>query len=106
MERKGCIYTEIHNHGRKHSSSESGNRSGVQLVKGVGLVRMPGYRWVAEISYKGHRYRCRSYHYNTVRTWLDQMIDRFSDKLYEFPKYKDPAQVGDNRQGAIPVPDA
>jgi len=80
MERKGCIYTEIHNHGRKHNSCESGNRSSAKFVRGVGMMRMPGYRWVAEISYYGHRYRCRSYHYDVVRSWLDNMIDRFSDK--------------------------
>ena len=79
MQRKGTIYTEIHNHGRRSGGSQDGNRSSMRRVRGVGVQRCYGYRWVAEISYHGKRYRCRSYDYSRVRAWLDQMSDRFSD---------------------------
>ena len=35
-------------------------------------------RWVAEISYHGHRYRFRSTNYNNARRWLDDMINKFN----------------------------
>lgn len=79
MKRKGTIYTELHNHGRRSGGSQDGNRSSMRHVRGVGMQRCYGYRWVAEIHYHGKRYRQRSYDYNLVRTWLDQMIDRFSE---------------------------
>ena len=78
-ERHGSIYTEIHNHGRRSNGSSDGNRRSVRFVKGVGMQRCPGYRWVAEISYHNKRYRCRSYHYDVVWSWLMQMRDRFND---------------------------
>lgn len=34
---------------------------------------------VAEISYHGKRYRCRSYNFRVVRAWLDHMCDRFNN---------------------------
>ena len=43
------------------------------------MQRRYGYRWVAEIYFQRKRYRCRSYDYKKVKTWLDQMRDRFSD---------------------------
>jgi hypothetical protein len=80
MKRRGCIYTELHNHGRKRrGGSSDGNRSSARLVRGVGMKRSYGYRWVAEIMYHGKRYRCRSYSYNVVRDWLDGMINCFGD---------------------------
>ena len=36
MQRKGTIYTEIHNHGRRSGGSQDGNRSSMRLVKGAG----------------------------------------------------------------------
>lgn len=74
----GTIYTELHNHGRRTNGSQDGNRSSVQFVKGAGLTRRYGYRWVAEITFHKHRYRCRSYSYSRVREWLDEMCARFS----------------------------
>lgn len=79
MVRHGTIYTEIHNHGRRSGGSQDGNRSSMRRVRGVGMQRCYGYRWVAEITYHGKRYRCRSYDYSRVRAWLDQMCDRFND---------------------------
>lgn len=70
---------ELHNHGRRSSGSSDGNRSSVRFVKGAGMKRQYGYRWVAEIYYNKVRYRCRSYDYRRVRAWLDDMIERFSD---------------------------
>ena len=79
MKRHGTIYTEQHNHGRRSGGSQDGNRSSMRLVKGAGMQRCYGYRWVAEFSYHRKRYRIRSYDYSKVRQWLDQMIDRFKD---------------------------
>ena len=79
MQRKGTIYKELHNHGRRSGGSQDGNRSSMRCVRGVGAQRCYGYRWVAEIHYHRKRYRCRSYDYDRVRTWLEQMCDRFSD---------------------------
>lgn len=73
---KGCIYSELHNRGRnKRGGSSDGNSCSRRLVKGVGMVDSYKYRWVAEITIHGKRYRCRSAHYNVVRDWLNQMID-------------------------------
>lgn len=74
----GTIYTELHNHGRRSNGSSDGNRTSVRFVKGVGMTRSYGYRWVAEIHYKKKRYRCRSYSFTKVRSWLDEMSARFS----------------------------
>lgn len=79
MKRKGTIYKEMHNHGRRSSGSQDGNRSSMSRVRGVGMQRRYGYRWVAEIYFQRKRYRCRSYDYKKIKTWLDQMRDRFSD---------------------------
>lgn len=75
MERKGTIYSEYHNKGRR----QGGGVGGSVLRKGVGLVRGCQYRWVAEISYHRKRYRCRSYHYERVRSWLESMREKFKD---------------------------
>lgn len=73
--RRGCIYKELHNHGRRSNGSSDGNRSSCRFVKGVGMKKSYGYRWVAEVMYKKKRYRCRSYSYRVVRDWLDGMIE-------------------------------
>lgn len=75
MERKGTIYTEYHNKGRRYG----GGVGGSVLRKGVGLVRGHQYRWVAEISYHNKRYRCRSYSYDRVYSWLMDMREKFND---------------------------
>lgn len=75
MERKGTIYTEYHNNGRRRN----GGVGGCVLRKGVGLVRSHQYRRVAEISYHGKQYHCRRYHYERVRNWLMSMREKFSD---------------------------
>lgn len=74
----GTIYTELHNKGKRRNGNNDGNRSSVRFVKGVGMQRKYGYRWVAEIHYKRHRYRLRSYSYSRVRNWLDEMVARFT----------------------------
>lgn len=79
MKRKGCIYKELHNHGRKSNGSQDGNRSSMRFVRGSGASRSYGYRWVAEITVRKKRYRCRSYSFNVVRSWLDGMMACFSD---------------------------
>lgn len=79
MKRRGCIYMEMHNHGRRSGGNQDGNRSSVKMVRGVGMSRCYGYRWVAEIMYKKKRYRCRSYSFQVVRDWLDGMIECFGD---------------------------
>lgn len=79
MIRKGAIYKELHNHGRRSSGSQDGNRSSLRFVKGVGASRCWGYRWVAEINYKNKRYRCRSYCFGRVFGWLQGMKAIFND---------------------------
>lgn len=74
----GCIYKEIHNHGRRSSGSQDGNACSYRRVKGVGMSRVSGYRWVAEIVIDRKRYRKRSYHYDVVRDWLNGMIECFA----------------------------
>ena len=70
MKRKGCIYIEQNNPGLRHG------RGGSELhVYGTPSKRL---RWVAEISYHGHRHRFRSTNYNNVRRWLDDMINKFN----------------------------
>lgn len=68
----------MHNHGRRSSGSQDGNRSSCRRVRGVGMQRCYGYRWVGEIVYQRKRYRCRSYSYRVVRRWLDGMCARFN----------------------------
>lgn len=73
----GTIYTELHNRGRK-KNNDSGNSVSTKMVKGVGMVMSYKYRWVAEITFQRKRYRCRSAHFNVVKDWLDEMVNRFS----------------------------
>lgn len=72
-QRQGCIYKELHNHGRTPTGR------GVRRVRGVGTSRVSGYRWVAEISYFGKRYRCRSYNFNRVAVWLSDMREKLNN---------------------------
>lgn len=78
MKRKGCIYSEIQNNiGKGHNRSSGGG--GGTLRRGVGYVPSVRYRWVAEISYHGHRHRFRSTSLANAQSWLQAMADRFSD---------------------------
>jgi hypothetical protein len=77
MVRQGTIYKEPHNHGRKSGGSQDGNRSSLRRVRGAGAQRVYGYRWVGEIYVHGKRYRCRSYDYNQVVAWLNDMREKF-----------------------------
>lgn len=77
MERKGCIYTEYHNKGKRNRSGTA--TGGAVLRRGVGLVRGQCMRYVGEISFHGKRYRCRSYHLSRVEGWLRDMREKLSD---------------------------
>lgn len=66
--RHGVIYSEMTNKGR----------SSVRYIKGAKPVYC--FRWVAEISVNGKRYRKRSTSRNAVEFWLDNMIARFADE--------------------------
>ncbi len=79
MQRHGTIYTEIHNHGRRSGGNQDGNRCSLRRVRGAGVQRVYGYRFVGEISVHGKRYRCRSYDYNKVVAWLEDMREKYSD---------------------------
>jgi hypothetical protein len=48
-------------------------------VRGVGLVRVSGYRWVGEMSVNGKRYRCRSHDRSRVEAWLHDMREKYGD---------------------------
>ena len=80
-QRHGCIYMEYHNRGRNRGSNTE-IRAGWHRVRGVGMTRNYLYRWVAEISYYGKRYRCRSAHYDRVHAWLDDMKQKFNNPAY------------------------
>lgn len=73
----GCIYSELHNRGRR-KNSDSGLSVSHKPVKGVGLIDCYKYRWVAEITIGGQRHRCRSAHFDVVRNWLEGMKARCS----------------------------
>lgn len=76
--RTGSIYKEPHDHGSKRRN-ESGNRCSRKLVKGVGMVNVHGYRWVAEIWFNGKRYRKRSANLDVVQKWLEEMKELFKE---------------------------
>ena len=80
-QRRGCIYMEYHNRGRNRGGTHD-NHAGWHRVRGVGMTRNYLYRWVAEISYYGKRYRCRSAHYDRVHAWLDDMKQKFNNPAY------------------------
>lgn len=77
--RSGCIYKELHNHGRRSSGSSDGNACSYHRVKGVGMVRVSGYRWVGEMTVNRKRYRCRSADRSRVEAWLSDMREKFGD---------------------------
>lgn len=64
--RTGCIYMEMHNHGRRSAGSQDGNRSSCCFVKGVGMQRRYGYRWVAEIMYKKKAEQMLQYRHRVI----------------------------------------
>lgn len=74
--RTGCIYKEPHNHGK---SNNGGQRNSVRFIKGVGMQRIYGYRWVAEIKVDGVRYRKRSADLRVVQDWLSKMVDLYGE---------------------------
>ena len=78
MKRKGCIYSEVRNNLGKGHNMSNGSGGGT-LRRGVGFVPSTYYRWVAEISYHGRRYRLRSTNFANVQSWLQAMSERFSD---------------------------
>ena len=80
-QRRGCIYMEYHNRGRNRGSNTE-IRAGWHRVRGVGMTRNYLYRYVAEISYYGKRYRCRSSHYDRVHKWLEEMKQKFNNPAY------------------------
>ena len=82
MERKGCIYREPHNHGRRSGGSQDGNRSSLRRVRGAGAQLVYGYRWVAEISIHGKLHRHRSYDYSNVVSWLEEMREKYRSLPY------------------------
>lgn len=77
--RSGCIYKELHNHGRRSNGSSDGNACSLRRVKGVGLMRVSGYRWVGEMTVFGKRFRCRSSDKSRVEKWLQDMRDKYGD---------------------------
>lgn len=80
-QRRGCIYMEYHNRGRNRGSNTE-IRAGWHRVRGVGMTRNYLYRYVAEISYFGKRYRCRSAHYDRVHAWLEDIKQKFNNPAY------------------------
>ena len=69
----GCIYPDFSSRGKGRGSGNTGYR----YVRGVGRVNYR--RWVAEVTYFGKRYRCRS----TVEIWLNDMCNKFNSLDYE-----------------------
>ncbi len=61
-QRKGYIYSEFTNKGRRSE----------RFVKGCSPVAC--YRWVAEIQIRGKRYRCRNKDRRKCEAWLNDMI--------------------------------
>ena len=68
MKRKGCIYSEFTNKGRRS----------MRLARGCKPVFC--FRWVGEITVHGKRHRFRLTNYDNVRFWLDCMVRRYADK--------------------------
>lgn len=65
--RTGYVYSEMTNKGR----------SSTKLVRGSKPIYC--FRWVAELTVDGKRYRKRSAQKNDVLFWLENMLNRFSD---------------------------
>lgn len=68
----GTIYPDFSSKGRGRGSGSTGCR----YLRGVGRVNYR--RWVAEITYHGKRYRCRSTDRNKVERWLNDMCNKFN----------------------------
>lgn len=62
----GCIYVETYHHKGVY-------KGGFRRVRGVGMVRRGFGRWVAEIQRDGKRFRKRSYNFDVVKDWLNEM---------------------------------
>ncbi len=77
--RTGCIYKEPHNHGRRSSGSSDGNACSYHRVKGVGMVRISGYRWIGEMTVNRKRYRCRSHDRSRVEAWIADMREKYGN---------------------------
>lgn len=77
--RSGCIYKELHNHGRRSNGSSDGNACSLRRVNGVGMVKVSGYRWVGEMMVNRKRYRCRSADKSKVEAWLNDMREKYGD---------------------------
>lgn len=75
---KGCIYPDF--------SSKGKGSTGCRYVRGVGRVNYR--RWVAEVTYCGKRYRCRSTSRTKVEIWLNDMCNKFNSPDYEL-QHKD-----------------
>lgn len=67
-ERTGTIYSEMTNKGR----------CSTKYVRGAKPIYC--FRWVAEITVNGKRYRKRSASRNDVEFWLETMRNRFADE--------------------------
>lgn len=65
MKRHGTIYSEMTNKGR----------CSTKYVKGAPPVYC--FRWVAEITVYGKRYRFRSTNYDNVRAGLNDMVEKY-----------------------------
>lgn len=63
--RRGCIYSEMTNKGRRS----------MRFVRGAKPVYC--FRWVGEIVVYGKRYRFRSTNYANVMFWLDCMVSKY-----------------------------
>lgn len=64
--RHGSIYSEMTNKGR----------CSTKYVRGCKPIYC--FRWVAEISVNGKRYRKRSTSRNNVEFWLETMVNRYA----------------------------
>lgn len=71
---RGSIYLD--------RSSRGGDCTWVPGGKGIHRERLP--RWVAEVCFKGVRYRKRSSDYTTVKTWLDAQCEAFNEERDHF----------------------
>ena len=77
---KGCIYPDFSSNGKGRGSGSTGCR----YIRGVGRVNYR--RWVAEVTYCGKRYRCRSTSRRTVEIWLKDMCNKFNSPEYELQR--------------------
>lgn len=83
---KGCIYPDFSSRGKRRKSGSAGYK----FVRGVGFVSFR--RWVAEMTYCGKRYRCRSTDRRAVERWLSDMCNKFNDNQDNERKYNQELQ--------------